>query len=93
MAGWETTHHNKYLIVLNIFFIFSIIQKRNKITYSITYNIKIAKLKKKNLKQYFQCYDYPQQYFFYILFQYYFPWEADVTNSYDIIPNVTLLRG
>lgn len=47
MAGWETTHHNKYLIVLNIFFIFSIIQKRNKITYSITYNIKIAKLKKK----------------------------------------------
>ena len=53
MAGWETTHHNKYLIVLNIFFIFSIIQKRNKITYSITYNIKIAKLKKKKLKTIF----------------------------------------
>lgn len=28
MAGWETTHHNKYLIVLNLFFIFSIIQKK-----------------------------------------------------------------
>lgn len=27
MAGWETTHHNKYLIVLTLFFIFSIIQK------------------------------------------------------------------
>ena len=53
MAGWETTHHNKYLIVLNTFFIFSIIQKRNKITYSITYNIKIAKLKKKKLKTIF----------------------------------------
>ena len=30
---------------------------------------------------------------FYILLQCYFPWEADVTNSYDIIPNATLLRG
>ena len=30
---------------------------------------------------------------FYILLQYCFPWEADVTNSYDIIPNATLLRG
>ena len=28
MAGWETTHHNKYLIALNLFFIFSIIQKK-----------------------------------------------------------------
>ena len=30
---------------------------------------------------------------FTILLQYYFPWEADVINSYDIIPNATLLRG
>ena len=30
---------------------------------------------------------------FYILLQYYFPREADVTNSYDIIHNATLLRG
>lgn len=46
------------------FLFFQSYKKRNKITYSITYNIKIAKLKKKYLKQYFQCYDYSQQYFF-----------------------------
>lgn len=45
------------------FLFFQSYKKRNKITYSITYNIKIAKLKKKYLKQYFQCYDYSQQYF------------------------------
>lgn len=46
------------------FLFFQSYKKRNKITYSITYNIKTAKLKKKYLKQYFQCYDYSQQYFF-----------------------------
>ena len=94
MAGWETTHHNKYLIALNLFFIFSIIQKkRNKITYSITYNIKTAKLKKKILKTIFSMLRLLTTILFYILLQYYFPREADVNNSYDIIHNATLLRG